>query len=199
MLDSQWKIWEVTVRGQRFVWHIIPVKLQIDVTGQIKQTRYSIMVLICNLKSCWLGDFVTSRQGWASCLPMSTLCFIFNGQTSEWYRSPCLTLYNKVHFPICQTTPRAHELRTCCYYDFTSPYGEGWPKNGENIKKSSASLASIHFLLCLDIKSIKDPVQEWISSPRPRQNPVSVSLQRTGPGGNVSLLWLHIKIQKGFF
>lgn len=30
-------------------------------------------------------------------------------------------------------------------------------------KKSSESLASIHFLLCLDIKSINDPVQELIS------------------------------------
>lgn len=70
-------------------------------------------------------------------------------------------------------------------------------KNGDHIKRSSESLAFIPFLLCLDIKSIKDPVQEWISSPRPRRNPVSVSLQSTGPGGNASLLWLHIKIQKG--
>lgn len=84
------------------------------------------------------------------------------------------------------------------YYDFTSSlYGDGWAKNGHHIKKRSESLASIHFLLCLDIKSIRDAVQEWLSSPRPQQNPVSVSLQSAGPGGNVSLLWLHIKLQKG--
>lgn len=66
---------------------------------------------------------------------------------------------------------------------------------GQN-KKSSESLAFILFLLCLDIRSIKDPVQGRISSPHPQQHPVSVSLHSTGPGVNVSLLWLHIKFQK---
>lgn len=69
-------------------------------------------------------------------------------------------------------------------------------KNGQNIKKSSLSLATFHFTLCLLIKSMKITVQEGSSSPHPRQNPVSVSLQRTRSDGNVSLVWLHIKPQK---
>lgn len=69
-------------------------------------------------------------------------------------------------------------------------------ENGNHVKKSSKCLACIHLLLCHDIESNKSPVQEWISSPHSQQNPVSVSLQSTGPGENVSLLWLHIKIQK---
>lgn len=34
----------------------------------------------------------------------------------------------------------------------------------DHIKKSPQSLASLHFLLCLDIKSVIDPVKERISS-----------------------------------
>lgn len=71
----------------------------------------------------------------------------------------------------------------------------GVQKNGQNIKKSSLSLATFHFTLCL-MKFMKIPVQEGSSSPHPRQNPVSVSLQRTRSEGNVSLVWLHIKPQK---
>lgn len=76
----------------------------------------------------------------------------------------------------------------------TSLYGEEWVKNGDHINKSSESLTWIHFLLCLDIKY---PFKIWFRSEFPVPVPKKIQAGESAwPGENVSLLWLHIKIQK---
>lgn len=73
----------------------------------------------------------------------------------------------------------------------SSLYGEGWAKRVDHMEGSSESLAFIPFLLCLD--PLKIQFRSGFPLPRPQQNPsLCVSLNSTGPGGNVSLLWLHI-------
>lgn len=83
-----------------------------------------------------------------------------------------------------------------CYYYFTSLYGKKkkkWAKLGGHIVLNLWRLS----ISCCALISNPLNVQFRSGFPLriPQQNPVSVSLQSTGPGENVSLLWLHIKIQ----
>lgn len=81
-------------------------------------------------------------------------------------------------------------------YYWLSLYGEGWAKKKKGgLHREKFRICGIYPPPCAAILKSNE-VQEWTSCLHPQQNPVSVSLQSTRPGENVSLLWLHIKIQK---
>lgn len=162
------------------------------------------LTMYCILKKCWLAFlFLPLDSAWS---PVSSLFAKLTGycrficNSSRYQSSHLLNLILPAFVFFCHIYKSNYSYYTWCVTTISLLFyivmgGQEKKKKGK--KKSSESLASVHFLLCLDIKSINGPVQEWISPQLFFFNQIhSVSLQSTGPEGNVSLLWLHIKIQK---
>lgn len=93
-------------------------------------------------------------------LPSSSFDTVRDTQTLEWYRSSRLTSLHKATNKQTSQYVKLLLYRHMRFVQFISMilllnYMLNGQKLGENMKKSSESLTSVHFLLCLEVKSTK--------------------------------------------
>lgn len=105
-----------------------------------------------------------------------------------------------MHFPKCSALSLADTREICTFHRLLPSLLLStwwWAKMVITTRRSPESQPYFHLLSWLGIKSIQSLLGVNFVCRRSQQNPVFANLQSTRPGDNTSLLWLHIKIQKG--